>query len=88
MAAVPGSKTGNPRFALRPSSVHKDWYGIVLGGSHWSKGMPALPIRRSSLSPKPVMTVADADAVHAYVIDQAWKAYKVETGIAHIKREN
>jgi hypothetical protein len=34
------------------------------------------------------MTVAEADAVHAYVIDQAWKAYKGEKEIAHTKREN
>jgi hypothetical protein len=32
------------------------------------------------------MTVADADAVHAYVIDQAWKAYKAEQDAAHSKK--
>jgi len=34
------------------------------------------------------MTVAQADAVHAYVIDQAWKAYKGEQQAAHSKKEN
>jgi len=29
-AAVPGRRRRNPRFALRPAQVHKDWYGIVL----------------------------------------------------------
>jgi hypothetical protein len=33
------------------------------------------------------MTVAEADAVHAYVIDQAWKAYKSEQEAAHAKHE-
>jgi len=34
------------------------------------------------------MTVAEADAVHAYIISQAWKAYKGEQEIARAKREN
>ncbi len=34
------------------------------------------------------MTVQDADAIHAYVIDGAWKAYKSEQEAAHSKREN
>ena len=34
------------------------------------------------------MTVQDADAIHAYVIAQSWKAYRGEQGEAHSKREN
>jgi len=67
-----------PDLRYAPPQVHKDWYGIVLGGSHWSKGMPGLADPPKFAFPKARMTVADADAVHAYVIDQAWKAYKVE----------
>ncbi|PYT53853.1 MAG: PQQ-dependent dehydrogenase, methanol/ethanol family, partial [Acidobacteria bacterium] len=29
-----------PDLRYMPPDVHKDWYQIVLGGSHWSKGMP------------------------------------------------
>jgi hypothetical protein len=32
--------------------------------------------------PSDKMTVPDADAIHAYVIDEAWKAYKAEQGKA------
>jgi quinohemoprotein ethanol dehydrogenase len=67
-----------PDLRYAPPEVHKDWYGIVLGGSHWSKGMPGLADPPKFAFPKAHMTVAEADAVHAYVIDQAWKAYKAE----------
>jgi hypothetical protein len=61
-----------------PSQVHKDWYTIVMGGSHWDKGMPGLADPPKFAFPTLRMTVADADAIHAYVIDQAWKAYRGE----------
>jgi len=77
-----------PDLRYAPSEVHKDWYGVVLGGSHWSKGMPGLADPPKFAFPKAHMTVAEADAVHAYVVDQAWKAYKGEKEIAHTKREN
>jgi quinohemoprotein ethanol dehydrogenase len=77
-----------PDLRYAPPEVHKDWYGIVLGGSHWSKGMPGLADPPKFAFPNAHMTVADADAVHAYVIDQAWKAYKGEKQPAVSKREN
>ena len=79
--AIPDLRYASPE-------VHKDWYGIVLGGSHWSKGMPGLADPPKFAFPKAHMTVAEADAVHAYVISQAWKAYKGEQENAHTKREN
>src|SRR5258707_1269224 len=60
-----------PDLRYAPPEVHKDWYGIVLGGSHWSKGMPGLADPPKFAFPKAHMTVAEADSVHAYVIDQA-----------------
>jgi quinohemoprotein ethanol dehydrogenase len=74
-----------PDLRYAPPEVHKDWYGIVLGGSHWSKGMPGLADPPKFAFPKAHMTAAEADAVHAYVIDQAWKAYKSEQELAHSK---
>jgi len=44
----------DPRSALCPPEVHKDWYGIVLGGSHWSKGMPGLADPPKFAFPKPI----------------------------------
>ena len=77
-----------PDLRYAPPEVHKDWYTIVLGGSHWPKGMPGLADPPKFAFPKAHMTVAEADAVHAYVLSQAWKAYRGEQDVAHTKREN
>jgi quinohemoprotein ethanol dehydrogenase len=77
-----------PDLRYAPPEVHKDWYQIVMGGTHWDKGMPGLADPPKFAFPKAHLTVADADAIHAYVIDQAWKAYKGEQTVAHTKREN
>ena len=67
-----------PDLRYMPPDAHKDWYQIVLGGSHWDKGMPGFANPPKFAFPNDKMTVADADALHAYVIDGAWKAYKAE----------
>jgi hypothetical protein len=59
-----------------------------MGGTHWDKGMPGLADPPKFAFPNAHMTVADADAIHAYVIEQAWKAYKGEKTAAHTRREN
>src|SRR3989475_9137718 len=76
-----------PDLRYMPPDVHKDWYQIVLGGSHWSKGMPGFADPPKFAFPHEKMTVQDADAIHAYVIDGAWKAYKSEQAAAHSKPE-
>jgi quinohemoprotein ethanol dehydrogenase len=77
-----------PDLRYMPADVHRDWYGIVLGGSHWNKGMPGFADPPKFAFPHARMTVQDADAIHAYVIAQSWKAYKGEQEAAHSKREN
>jgi quinohemoprotein ethanol dehydrogenase len=78
-----------PDLRYMPADVHKDWYGIVLGGSHWDKGMPGFADPPKFAFPHAKMTVQDADAIHAYVIAQSWKAYRSEQqDVAHSKREN
>jgi len=77
-----------PDLRYAPPEVHKDWYQIVMGGTHWDKGMPGLADPPKFAFPNAHLTVAQADAIHAYVISQAWKAYKGEQTAAHTKREN
>jgi quinohemoprotein ethanol dehydrogenase len=77
-----------PDLRYAPPDVHRDWYAIVLGGSHWEQGMPGFANPPKFAFPNEKMTVADADALHAYVIDGAWKAYQGEQQKAHTKREN
>jgi quinohemoprotein ethanol dehydrogenase len=77
-----------PDLRYMPPEVHKDWYSAVLGGSHWDKGMPGFADPPKFAFPNAKMTVQDADAIHAYVIEQSWKAYRGEQEKAHTKREN
>ncbi len=67
-----------PDLRYAPADVHRDWYGIVLAGTHWDKGMPGFADPPKFAFPNLKMTKEDADAIHAYVIDQAWKAYNKE----------
>ncbi len=67
-----------PDLRYAPPDVHRDWYGIVLGGTHWDKGMPGFADPPKFAFPNLKMTKDDADEIHAYVIDQAWKAYSKE----------
>jgi hypothetical protein len=50
----------------------------VLGGTHWDKGMPGFLNPPKFAFPTLSMTPQQADAIHAYVIDGAWKAYRGE----------
>ena len=77
-----------PDLRYMPADVHRDWYAIVLGGSHWEQGMPGFADPPKFAFPHAKMTVQDADAIHAYVIAQSWKAYRGEQETAHSKREN
>jgi len=77
-----------PDLRYAPPDVHKNWYAIVLGGSHWDKGMPGFADPPKFAFPNEKMTAADADALHAFVIDGAWKAYRGEQAKGHTKREN
>jgi quinohemoprotein ethanol dehydrogenase len=79
-----------PDLRYAPPEVHEDWYGIVLGGSHWNNGMPGFLNPPKFAFPHLRMTPRQADAIHAYVIDGAWKAYNGEhqteaAGPAHKK---
>ena len=62
--------------------------GFALAVSHWDKGMPGLADPPKFAFPTVHMTVAQADAIQAYVIDQAWKAYRGEQQDPHSKRES
>jgi quinohemoprotein ethanol dehydrogenase len=67
-----------PDLRYAPPDVHQDWYAIVLGGTHWSKGMPGFLNPPKFAFPHLRMTPQQADAIHAYVIDGAWRAYRAE----------
>ena len=66
---------GIPDLRYMPPEAHRDWYAIVLGGSHRQQGM--MPFGTSSTALRVTgLTPAEADAIHAYVIDRAQAAYE------------
>jgi hypothetical protein len=56
--------------------------------AHWSKGMPGFADPPKFAFPHLKMTARDADAIHDYVVDQAWKAYNLEEKGAAKKAAN
>ena len=75
-----------PDLRYAPPEVHEDWYAIVLAGTHWDQGMPGFASPPKFAFPHLSMTPKQADAIHAYVIDGAWKAYNSEHGGAQATR--
>ena len=61
-----------------PSEVHAQFLGIVLGGSHRNNGMPGFANGAGWPLIDTKMTAEEANALHAYIIDLQWKAYKDE----------
>jgi len=67
-----------PDLRYAPPEVHEQWHAIVLAGTHWDQGMPGFLNPPKFAFPHLRMSVEQADAIHAYVIDGAWKAYNAE----------
>jgi outer membrane protein assembly factor BamB len=77
-----------PDLRYAPPQVHRQWNAYVLQGVDWNNGMPGFADPPKFAFPHARMTAEDAAAIHAYVIDQAWKAYKGEHEQAGSKREH
>ena len=67
-----------PDLRYAPPEVHSQWYSIVLAGTHWDQGMPGFANPPKFAFPQLHMTTKQADTLHAYIIDGAWKAYNQE----------
>jgi quinohemoprotein ethanol dehydrogenase len=63
-----------PDLRYAPPEVHAEWYGIVLGGTHREAGMLGFGTDLHFPNIKR-LTRQEADAIHAYVINGAWRAY-------------
>jgi quinohemoprotein ethanol dehydrogenase len=64
-----------PDLRYMPADVHEQFLGIVLAGTHVSNGMPAFGSGAGFPLIETKMTVDEANALHAYIIDLSWKAY-------------
>jgi quinohemoprotein ethanol dehydrogenase len=65
-----------PDLRYMPADVHDQFLAIVLGGTHRQNGMMGFAAGAGFPLIKTKMSLADALALHAYVIDLEWKAYE------------
>jgi len=65
-----------PDLRYMPPGVHDEFFAIVLGGSHRQNGMPGFGDGAGFPLTNTRMSVADAVALHAYIIHLQWKAYR------------
>lgn len=70
-----GFDGGIPDLRYMPESVHKEWYPIVLAGTHAKQGMLAFGVKDLDHPPVSKLTAKEADQIHAFIIDEEWKAY-------------
>jgi mono/diheme cytochrome c family protein len=63
-----------PDLRYAPAEVHQQCDAIALGGSHREQGMMAFGVAQQYPDIS-ALTGEQASAIHAYVIDQSWKAY-------------
>lgn len=77
-----------PDLRYLPAESHRVWYATVLGGSHRKNGMPGFGDPPGYPLGKQKMSVQDADAIHAYIVDLSWKAYNKEHGLAQTSTPN
>lgn len=73
-----GNDGAIPDLRYMPANVHQQWDAIVLAGTHAKQGMLAFGIKNLQYPPVSKLTVQQADAIHAYVIDESWKAYNAQ----------
>jgi quinohemoprotein ethanol dehydrogenase len=65
-----------PDLRYMPPEVHEEFFAIVLGGTHRQNGMPGFGEGAGFPLISTKMSVADAVALHAYIIHLQWKAYR------------
>ena len=66
-----------PDLRTLSAGIHQAFYDIVLNGALASNGMARWD---------DVLSRAEAESIHAYIVDQAWKAYDEQTAAAKTAR--
>jgi quinohemoprotein ethanol dehydrogenase len=65
-----------PDLRYMPREVHDQFLGIVYGGARKMNGMPGFGPGNDFPLQKTAMTPQDAEALHAYIIDLEWQAFR------------
>ena len=79
-----GNDGAIPDLRYMPADVHRQWDAIVLGGTHAKEGMLGFGIKELQHPPVSKLSVEQSHAIHAYVIDETWRAFKAQ----HEKEES
>ncbi len=66
-----------PDLRYMPRDVHDQFMAIVLGGMHQEQGMPNFSVPPGWPWIKTAITAQQAEALHDYIIDLEWRAYKL-----------
>ena len=65
-----------PDLRYMPADVHDQFLAIVLAGTHKENGMPGFGTGAGFPLVNTKMTADEVVALHAYIVDLEWKAYK------------
>ena len=65
-----------PDLRYMPADVHDQFLAIVMAGTHRANGMPGFADGAGFPLIKTKMTADEALALHAYIVDLEWKAFK------------
>jgi hypothetical protein len=60
-----------------PEEARRDWYAMVLGGSHRAQGMMGFGVTQR-FPEIDDLSVADADDIRAYFIEKSWEVYNAQ----------
>ena len=66
-----------PDLRYMPADVHQQFMAVVLGGTHHEQGMPQFSVPIGQPLIRTSMTAEEAEALHDYIIDVEWRAYKL-----------
>jgi quinohemoprotein ethanol dehydrogenase len=66
-----------PDLRYMPRDVHDQFMAVVLGGTHREQGMPNFSVPPGWPWIKSAITAEQAQALHDYIIDLEWRAYKL-----------
>jgi quinohemoprotein ethanol dehydrogenase len=67
-----------PDLRYMPKDVHEKFLPIVMGGISRRNGMPGFADGGKNYPVTTMMTLEEAKAIHAYLIDEQWKAYETD----------
>jgi quinohemoprotein ethanol dehydrogenase len=76
-----------PDLRYMPRDVHDQFLGIVLGGARRMNGMPGFGPGNDFPLQKTAMTPEDAEALHAYIVELQWRAFRSDKQSSNTQKQ-